>query len=121
MGGAPESDAGDLTPQARFFRLLTHIPWGRVVGYRQAAWAAGLRIPAVMAGRWMRSAPPEVPWHRVVGRDGRLPTAKRDPQLAATQRGLLESEGVTWQGDRIEEATFLTDTELEDLARRALG
>jgi alkylated DNA nucleotide flippase Atl1 len=121
MGGAPESDVGELTPQARFFHLLRHVPPGRVVGYRQAAWAAGLRIPAVMAGRWMRSAPPDVPWHRVVGRDGRLPTTKRDPQLAATQRGLLESEGVMWKGDQIDAATFLTDLELEELARRALS
>ena len=119
MGGAPESNIGELSPQARFFRLLMLIPEGRVVGYRQAAIAAGLRIPAVMAGRWMRSAPPEVPWHRVVGRDGRLPTAKRDPQLAATQRGLLLAEGVMWNDDRIDPLAFLTEMELETLARSA--
>lgn len=121
MGGSSEPNAGELTPQERFFRLLRLIPEGRVVGYRQAARAAGLQIPAVMAGRWMRWAPPEVPWHRVVGRDGRLPTAKRDPQLAATQRGLLEAEGVIWRGDCIGSAAFLSEAELDDLARRARG
>ena len=47
---------------------------------------------------------PEVPWHRVVRADGSL--AK-----GATQRALLEAEGVPFRGERVD----LADARLPDL------
>lgn len=47
----------------------------------------------------MAFCPEGVPWHRVLGADGRLPIAKRDPALAALQRELLAREGVTFLED----------------------
>lgn len=46
----------------------------------------------------MRQAPPNVPWHRVVGANGRLPIARRSPELRAEQHALLLAEDVPFSG-----------------------
>lgn len=47
----------------------------------------------------MTQCPPEVPWWRVVNKQGALPVGKLDPFLAVQQRQLLEGEGVPFKGD----------------------
>lgn len=49
-----------------------------------------------MVGRWMAQCPDDLPWWRVVAKDGRLPIHKRDPYAAEEQRRFLEIEGVSF-------------------------
>lgn len=82
------------------YRVVRRIPRGRVVSYGALARALGLPGGARTAGRAMAACPAGrgIPWHRVVGADGRLRI--REP-YAALQRRLLESEGVAMRGARV--------------------
>jgi methylated-DNA-protein-cysteine methyltransferase related protein len=75
------------------YRLVKQIPRGRVLSYGAVAKALKLRGGARSAGRAMAACPRGhgIPWHRVVGADGKL--LIREP-YASLQRKLLESEGV---------------------------
>jgi len=77
---------------AAVYRLVKRIPRGRVITYGQLARALKLRGGARAAGRAMAACPSGrgIPWHRVVGADGRV--LIREPH-ASLQRRLLESEG----------------------------
>lgn len=83
------------------YELVKRVPRGRVITYGQLAAAAGLRAGARGAGHAMAACPrgEGIPWHRVVGAGGRI--LLREPH-AALQRRLLEGEGVTVQGGRVE-------------------
>jgi methylated-DNA-protein-cysteine methyltransferase-like protein len=75
------------------YALVRQVPEGRVVSYGQIA----EQLPGITAcqvGRWMAFAPEDVPWWRVVGADGTLRIARRDPMLAQLQRAHLQAEGV---------------------------
>lgn len=72
------------------YRVVRHIPPGKVATYGQVALLAGRVNGARLTGRAMGHAPPGTPCHRVVGHGGRL--APGWPQ----QRTLLEEEGVTF-------------------------
>ncbi len=75
------------------YALVRRVPPGHVVSYGQIA----EHLPPLTArqvGRWMAFAPEDVPWWRVVGADGTLRIARRDPMLAQLQRAHLEAEGV---------------------------
>ncbi len=53
----------------------------------------------------MRYAPPDVPWQRVVGAEGRLPIARLSSELKVRQRDLLAAEGVCFlarDADRVD-------------------
>src|SRR5664279_4807256 len=75
------------------YKLVKQIPRGRVATYGQIARILRLRGGARSAGRAMAACPSGhgIPWHRVVGADGRL--LLREPNIAL-QRKLLEGEGL---------------------------
>src|SRR3981189_2480258 len=83
------------------YRLVKQIPRGRVLSY--GGLAKALRLPggARTAGRAMAATPSGkgIPWHRVLGE--RRTLRIRDP-YAPLQRKLLESEGVTMVGSRVD-------------------
>ena len=83
------------------YRLVKEIPRGRVVTYGQLARALKLPGGARTAGRAMAGCPAGqgVPWHRVLGAGGRLLIRE---EVAALQRRLLETEGVTFRGSRVD-------------------
>lgn len=83
------------------YELVRRIPRGRVITYGQLARALRLRGGARTAGRAMAGCPSGrgIPWHRVVGADGRI--LIREPH-ASLQRKLLESEGVRFIERRID-------------------
>jgi methylated-DNA-protein-cysteine methyltransferase-like protein len=87
----------------RVYRFVKQIPRGRVVTYGQLARALKLPGGARTAGRAMFACPSGrgIPWQRVVGAEGRI--LIREPQ-ASLQRKLLASEGVTFQGLRVDMA-----------------
>lgn len=80
--------------------LVKQIPRGRVLSYGALAKILCLRGGARAAGHAMAACPSGkgVPWHRVLGANGKL--LIREP-YASLQRKLLESEGVTVIESRI--------------------
>lgn len=95
----------------RVYALVAAIPRGRVATYGQVARILGLARGARAVG-WALRALPEpqerrVPWHRVVGRGGRIsPRSGPGPEI---QRRRLRAEGVAFVSDHV------------DLARHGLG
>ncbi len=83
------------------YRTVKRIPRGRVVTYGQLA--KFLRVPggARTVGFAMAGCPSGhgIPWHRVVGAGGRL--LPREP-YASKQRMLLETEGTTFAGMKVD-------------------
>lgn len=84
----------DLYP--RIYDIVRQIPAGQVKSYGQVAQAAGLFRGARVVG-WALGVLPEgtdVPWQRVVNKQGRLSIVnpRYSPQ---TQKELLEGEGVS--------------------------
>ena len=86
---------------AHVYRVVKTIPRGRVITYGQLAKALRLPGGARTAGRAMAGCKSGsgVPWHRVLGSEGRI--LLREP-VAALQRKLLESEGVKFEGARVD-------------------
>jgi methylated-DNA-protein-cysteine methyltransferase related protein len=83
------------------YRLVKRIPRGRVTTYGELAQKLRIRGGARAVGYAMAACPSGrgIPWHRVVGAGGRL--IIREP-YASLQRRMLETEGVTIEGRRIE-------------------
>ncbi len=74
--------------------LVRTIPYGRVTNYGALGQALSRSVSGVVVGRWLNAVPEDVPWWRVVGRDGRLPIWKKDPSLEDLQLTRLQEEGV---------------------------
>jgi methylated-DNA-protein-cysteine methyltransferase-like protein len=83
------------------YRFVQRIPRGRVLTY--GGLAKILRLPggARAAGHAMAATPSGkgIPWHRVLGERGKI--LIREP-YASLQRKVLESEGVTMVGVRVD-------------------
>ena len=78
----------------RVYDIVRSVPAGQVISYGQTAFLAGNSRMARQVGWAMHACPEDVPWHRVVRKDGRLPGLS--PESAFRQRRLLEAEGVTF-------------------------
>jgi len=72
--------------------------------YGDVARALENPVSGYTVGRWMAQAPDDVPWWRVVAKDGALVIAKRSPEAALVQRRRLASEGVAFVDDRVDMA-----------------
>lgn len=88
----------------RIYNLVRQIPAGKVATYGQIAQVVG-GCSARMVGYAMsalRHKPQsDVPWQRVINRQGRISIL--DPFGGAVQRQLLEAEGIEFdQGDRVD-------------------
>jgi methylated-DNA-protein-cysteine methyltransferase-like protein len=86
-----------LSPE-NIYAVVRSIPRGKVATYGQIAELAGVSNGHRIVARAMRSCPERLPWQRVVGKkDARRAQINiDDPDHAALQRGLLESEGVAF-------------------------
>ncbi len=84
------------TQEQRILEVVRAIPRGRVATYGQVAELAGIPRGHRIAARTMKTAPPGVPWQRVLGKKDarRARIAVQDPEHAAQQRKLLAREGV---------------------------
>lgn len=78
------------------FALVRQIPPGRVSYYGRIGRLLTQPVSGLLVGKWMGCSEPDVPWWRVVGRDGTIKTFKRGPEAGLKQRMLLEQEGVTF-------------------------
>jgi methylated-DNA-protein-cysteine methyltransferase-like protein len=89
-----------LSP-TNIYAVVRSIPRGKVATYGQIAELAGVSNGHRIVARAMRSCPERLPWQRVVGKKDarRGQIAIDDPDHAALQRGLLESEGVVFDAN----------------------
>ena len=83
-----------MTLREELLDLVRAVPRGRVTNYGALGRALPRPVSGVVVGRWLGNIPEDVPWWRVVGRDGRLPIWKRDPTLEDLQASRLAEEGV---------------------------
>lgn len=81
---------------------LNEVPEGYVVTYGQVAKVCSLNTPRLV-GRILHNNPDssKYPCHRVVFSDGKLSDAFAFGG-AQMQRGILESEGVSFSGDKVD-------------------
>jgi methylated-DNA-protein-cysteine methyltransferase-like protein len=80
----------------RIFTIVSEIPYGRVATYGQIAEMvpiASARIVGFALAN-LYGSQEDVPWHRVVNRNGEISPRGLDQMLA--QKELLASEGVKW-------------------------
>jgi methylated-DNA-protein-cysteine methyltransferase-like protein len=87
--------------RAEVLRIVPLIPPGRVTSYGAVAAMAGQPRAARGVGWILHSLPPDtdVPWWRVVNRNGGLSTFKLPGGAGPLQRALLEGEGVQFDED----------------------
>jgi methylated-DNA-protein-cysteine methyltransferase-like protein len=81
----------------QIYQLVRQIPPGKVTNYGSIGAACEPPISGYICGRLMRNTPEDVPWWRVVAKDGSLPTAKISPQAGREQRLLLENDGIEFE------------------------
>lgn len=93
------SEASDETIREKIFELARAIPSGRVSSYGALGARCEPPISGYICGRILQNVAPDVPWWRVLGKDGALPISKRSPHLAVEQREKLEAEGVGFGPD----------------------
>ena len=102
-----------MTPfRTAVLAIVARIPVGRVTSYGAVAAMAGQPRAARGVGWILNRLPPdtELPWWRVVDRDGRLSTYKLPGGAGPLQRALLEEEGVELDEDgRVEDNLFWWD------------
>jgi methylated-DNA-protein-cysteine methyltransferase-like protein len=89
---------------AEVWALVKRIPRGRVATYGQLSNLIGKKLTPVGIGWALRAAPEDsIPWQRVVNASGGMSTEAEHPGL---QRAMLESEGVEFDGDIVDLATY---------------
>ncbi|MBI5553819.1 MAG: MGMT family protein [Candidatus Diapherotrites archaeon] len=86
----------------KVWKLLSRIPSGKITTYQQLAKAAGSPKAFRAAGNACNANPnsPKVPCHRVVSANGFMGGYAHGPKA---KKRLLESEGIRFKGERIEE------------------
>ncbi len=90
----PYDASTDATMVEQVFNAARAIPSGRVISYGALGARCDPPISGYICGRIMNNVADDVPWWRVVAKDGSLPIAKRNPRLAQEQRDRLQAEGV---------------------------
>jgi methylated-DNA-protein-cysteine methyltransferase-like protein len=74
--------------------VVRSIPKGKVAAYGEVGRALKNPTSGFLVGRWMARCPKDIPWWRVVSKEGLLPVWKKDPDAERRQIELLEAEGV---------------------------
>ena len=90
------------------YGLIARIHRGRVATYGQIAALAGKPGRARQVGYALAHAPADssLPWHRVINAKGRV-SPRSNSRFHQMQRAMLESEGVLFDGDRIDMKKYL--------------
>ncbi|MFN7172255.1 MAG: MGMT family protein [Fimbriimonadaceae bacterium] len=86
---------GAPSAQSYLFRLVEQIPERRLTYYGALGKALPNPVSGLIVGRWMTQCPLDLPWWRVIAKDGRLVIGKRSPELLGVQSELLKAEGHT--------------------------
>lgn len=94
----------DEPREIAFRRIILSIPPGKVSTYGRVAAAAGYPRFHRAVARLLRTDPPDqLPWHRVLGADGKI---KLRGEAAREQRARLRLEGVRFRGERVDMEEF---------------
>ena len=95
----------DLERNHAFKRAILAIPSGKVSTYGRIAEAAGYpRYHRAVAQLLNREHSDRLPWHRVIGADGKIKTTGAS---AKEQRARLCEEGVLFRGERVDMSVCL--------------
>ncbi|MDP7449113.1 MAG: MGMT family protein [Candidatus Latescibacteria bacterium] len=92
-----------------FYEVVSRIPCGRVATYGQVARIAGFPQHARQVGYALAALPEsraDIPWQRVINSRGEVSPRARSG-MHHFQQDLLESEGVTFVGGRVDLRRFL--------------
>jgi methylated-DNA-protein-cysteine methyltransferase related protein len=81
----------------RVYKLVSHIPKGRVMTYGQIAALAGQPYAARIVGGIAHFGDPDLPWQRVVKKSGSL--AEGYPGGLSGHKQVLEAEGIEVSND----------------------
>ncbi|MFW6080112.1 MAG: MGMT family protein [Gemmatimonadota bacterium] len=103
----------------RVYALVRRIPSGRVINYGGVAAMLGSPRAARGVGYALSALPEgtDVPWWRVVNRDGEI-SIRHDPFARRIQRALLEDEGVAFDDEgRIDMRRFAWHPDADDRTR----
>ncbi|MBN9500900.1 MAG: hypothetical protein BGO01_00810 [Armatimonadetes bacterium 55-13] len=87
--------------------MVRTIPKGSCTTYGDLGKALTNPVSGLLVGRWMANCPQDIPWWRVVGKDGRCPVWKRDPSLEKLQLEHLAAEGVPVKDGQVDLAVCL--------------
>lgn len=79
--------------------LVLSVPSGRCTTYGALGRALSNPTSGRMVGRWMAQCPSDIPWWRVINKQGGFPLFKSDPFQAAEQKRRLVSEGIPFKQD----------------------
>jgi methylated-DNA-protein-cysteine methyltransferase related protein len=102
-----------MLPLDELWTIVRSIPAGRAMSYGEVGRALKNPASGYLVGRWMAQCPDDVPWWRVVAKDGRLPLAKRSPELALDQERRLLAEDVQIEDGRVSPAALLLVFDLQ--------
>lgn len=90
----------------RVYELVAQIPMGRVMTYGQLAALCGSPNAARIAGGIAHFGDPDLPWHRVVNKQGGL--ASGYPGGRKSQKDHLEAEGLSVDNNfKVDVATLI--------------
>ena len=97
------SESREVSFFRQVYQVVRSIPRGKVLTYGQIATLLGAPTMARQVGWAMHGCPPGLPWQRVVGAGGRiLINSLSMGEGPLLQRRLLEMEGVSFIGNRID-------------------
>jgi methylated-DNA-protein-cysteine methyltransferase related protein len=88
----------DAQFKERVYALVAQIPEGRFMTYGQIAALCGEPLAAWEVGQIAHNGPSDLPWHRVVNKQGGLAVGWPNGGQEA-HRAILETEGVTVSDD----------------------
>lgn len=80
------------------YSRVKEIPLGRVATYGQIAALVSMGLPARIVGYALNGLPDgsDIPWHRVINRNGEISYSPSRNQHDSLQRQLLEQEGIVF-------------------------
>ncbi|RYX80763.1 hypothetical protein EON83_27215 [bacterium] len=110
----PDSQNEAERLRQQVMRLCREIPEGQVASYGQIGALCDPPISGYICGRVMGNVMDNVPWWRIIGKDGKLPISKRGPNHSLDQRKRLENEGVGFDEDgKVEKHFFMGARDME--------
>jgi methylated-DNA-protein-cysteine methyltransferase-like protein len=92
-------DQQDAGFASHVYALVAQIPMGRLMTYGQIAALCGSPRAARQVGGVAHYGPVDLPWHRVVNKQGRLAAGFHGGRSAQSQ--LLQAEGVTVAAEHV--------------------
>ena len=104
-----------MPPFDELWSVVKRIPHGRVSSYGEIGKVLKNPTSGYFVGRWMANCPSDVPWWRVVAKDGRLPISKRSPELGLDQESRLQAEGIKIEGGLVDKSALLFAQDLDEL------